>query len=122
MKKPRLLQSFQYALRGIFHVLSQELSFRVQVFAALVVIAFMLVFPLASWERVILSLLIAGVLILEIMNTIVERIVDTFKPRIHPVVGEIKDMMAAAVLIVSLVAAIIGILIFWPYVWEVVKR
>ena len=47
---------------------------------------------------------------------VVEKIVDILRPRIHSYVEIIKDMMAAAVLIASIGAAIIGVLIFYPYI------
>jgi len=55
------------------------------------------------------------VLILELINTVVERVVDILKPRIHPYARLIKDLMAAVVLISSIVAVIVGIIIFYPY-------
>jgi diacylglycerol kinase len=58
------------------------------------------------------------VLVLEIINSIFERIVDVYKPRLNPYVRDIKDMMAAAVLIASLGAAIIGLMIFIPYLMD----
>jgi undecaprenol kinase/diacylglycerol kinase (ATP) len=115
MKNLRLVKSFRYALRGLAHVAKTELSFQIQLAISVVVVLFMFAFPLMTWQRIILILLIAAVLILEVINTIFERIVDTFKARVHPVVGEVKDMMAAAVLIASTVAAIVGLLIFLPY-------
>ena len=116
MPELRIAKSFRYACRGLGHVFASELSFRLQVLAGVAVIVLMMIFPLALWQRVMLLVLIASVLVLEVINTIFERIVDAFKPRIHPVVGEIKDMMAAAVLLASLVSAIVGLLIFLPYV------
>ncbi len=115
--KSRLANSIIYATRGLRHVFVAELSFRLQVLASAGVIFLMLYFPLPLWQRVMLMVLIASVLVLEVINTIFERILDTFKPRIHPVVGEIKDMMAGAVLLASVVSAIVGILLFWPYLF-----
>ena len=82
---------------------------------ALSVVVAMLYFPLSMWERVALLLLITAVLVLELINSVFERISDGLKPRLHPMVKDIKDIMAGAVFLSSLVAAIIGILIFWPY-------
>jgi diacylglycerol kinase len=56
------------------------------------------------------------VLISEIINTAIERIVDILKPRIHPYARLIKDLMAAAVLISVTASIIVGIIIFYPYV------
>jgi diacylglycerol kinase len=78
------------------------------------------VFQVKIYEWILLFLLIGSVLTLEIVNSIFERIVDSFKPRIHPVVKDIKDIMAGAVLIVSLIAATVGITIFYPHVMNLV--
>lgn len=67
-------------------------------------------------EAVVLILVIAGVLIMELFNTVMERVVDILKPRIHPYARLIKDLMAASVLLASLLAIFIGILIFYPYI------
>ncbi len=52
---------------------------------------------------------------LEITNSAVERITDVLKPRINGYVKEIKDIMAAGVMMASIIAVVIGIFIFWPY-------
>ncbi len=92
-----------------------EHSFRVQILAAIVVIAAMLYFPLDTWERVILLILIAAVLVLELINSVFERMSDGLKPRLHPMVKDIKDIMAGAVLITAIASVIVAVIIFWPY-------
>ncbi len=109
-------KSFQYALRGFVYVFQHERNFRTQVLAATLVILLMLIYPLRTWERVTLSLVITLVLVLELINTIFEKIVDILKPRIHHYVEIIKDMMAAAVLIASIGAVVVGLMIFLPYI------
>ncbi len=110
-----LLKSFSHACRGVRTLIKNEQSFRLQILAALVVGIFLIIFPLSVFEIIIVLLLMVLVLVLEMINSIFERLVDTFKPRIHPVVGEIKDIMAATVLIASLFAAVIGVIIFLPH-------
>lgn len=111
-----MLKHFHYAMRGLIHVFQTEASFRVQVVFAILVLILMNVYPLASWQRIILLLLIGSVLVLEVINSVLERLVDSFKPRMHPVVGQVKDMMAGAVLVSSVISAIVGLMILWPYV------
>lgn len=111
----RLLQSFRYASRGILIAWRSEQSFRIQVIAAIIVLALIVWFKVQRAHAIVLLLLIIFVLTLEIINSILERFVDVFKPRIHPMVEEIKDLMAGAVLIASLGALIVGLLIFVPY-------
>ena len=112
----QLKKSFGCATNGLTTVFRSEQSFRLQTIAAFFVMVLAYAFRVSHTEIIILFLLVASVLILEIINSIFERVLDAFKPRLHPIVKEAKDMMAAAVLLVSLFALIIGALIFYPYV------
>lgn len=113
-------RSFVFALRGILMVWHEERSFQIQVIGAIAVTVLMFLFQLKPWEYIIISIMMALVLILEIMNTVVERFVDMVKPRMHSYVGAIKDMMAGAVLIMSVTAAIVGGIIFFPHIAAIV--
>jgi len=115
VKPSALIKSFSHALRGVKTLIKTEQSFRLQLLAGLAAIILLFILPVNVFETTIILLLIVLVLVLEMINSIFERLVDTFKPRIHPVVGEIKDIMAATVLAASLFAAIIGVLIFFPH-------
>lgn len=108
-------KSLSHALRGLRLIFNSENSFRIQSLVAVAVLLVAFTVPLEDWERILLILLIAAVLVLEILNTIFERISDILKPRLHPLVAEIKDMMAGAVLLTSITAASVATLIFWTY-------
>ena len=112
----RFFRSFQYALRGLAYTWRQEQNFRVQSVMAVVVIIFMIVFRTNTAESVALIGIMALVLILELVNTVFEKLVDILKPRMFHYVGIIKDMMASAVLLASLAAIGVGVLIFYPYI------
>lgn len=98
--------------RGIARVFSRERNFRVQTAIGLFVGIAAFVFPLRFEERILVFVLIFSVMILEILNTVVETVVDIMKPRLHFQVEVVKDMMAGAVLFASFAAAFLGILIF----------
>lgn len=112
-----LVRSFQYAIKGFWYVFKNEQSFRIHLLATAVVLLLMIYFQVKLWEAVILFLVIIVVLVLELINTIFEKMVDILKPRIHFYAEIIKDIMAATVLVASIGALIIGILIFAPYIW-----
>lgn len=116
IRTAQLVSSLRHALRGVAVVFRNEQSFRIQALAAVAALVLAFVFRVASMEYLIILLLIGAVLTLEIVNSIFERIIDSFKPRIHPIVRDIKDIMAGAVLIASVVSAAAGLTIFWPYV------
>lgn len=110
-------RSIKHALEGIVQIADEEQSFRIQFFAGAGVLGLMFAMPsLQIWERVALIFLIAMVLILEIINSIVERLADALEPKVSPMVKDIKDMMAGAVLLSAIASAVIGTLIFWPHI------
>ena len=59
------------------------------------------------------------VLAAEGFNTAIERLVNLVSPERNPIAGDVKDIAAGSVLICAIVAAIVGIIIFMPYVLAV---
>jgi diacylglycerol kinase len=116
----RFKKSLKHALDGIFYAIKYEKNFRIEMMMAIFVLALIIIFKLKNWEIIVLVLMTMWVLILELVNTVFERIVDILKPRIHPYAGLIKDLMAAVVLISSIVAIIVGIIIFYPYIRDLI--
>ena len=67
-------KSFKYAACGFAYVFKNERNFRIQVVAAVLVMALMIAFPLRTLERIALLLIITFILVLELINTIMEKI------------------------------------------------
>lgn len=121
MSLRRLIKSFADALRGLKHVFKSEQNFRIQVLLGSLVFAAAIYFPLRSWEVILVVLLVLLVLLVEILNTVFEYFSDLLKPRLHHYVGVIKDIMAGAVLLTSAVALVVGVIIFYPYLENLLK-
>lgn len=117
-----LTRSFGHAFRGIGLAYRTERSFRLQVMAAILVVLAIFFFPLALWERAVLLLVTMFVLVLELLNSSLERLVDLAKPRLHPYAGDIKDLMAGSVLVAALFALVLGLLILGPKFADIVMR
>ncbi len=108
-------KSLNHAVAGLVRIAEEEQSFRLQMIAASAVVGLMLAMDsLQIWERVALIFMVLAVLVLEIVNSIFERLIDAVSPRVSPIVRDIKDMMAGAVLLTSIAAVTVGVLIFWP--------
>lgn len=121
MNIKQLGKSFVHAVRGLIYVFKNEQNFRIHTALTVVTVGVLYFFPLATWERVLIIILIVMVLTMELLNTALERFADLLKPRLNYYVGTIKDIMAAAVLITSLGALIIGIIILWPHFMTLFK-
>lgn len=113
--------SWRYAWAGLRHAYRSQQNFRLQILAAILVVVAGFYFRISRQEWVILCLLIGMVLILELFNTVFEALVDILKPKIHDYVKVFKDLLAAMVLLASLVAVVIGVVIFYPYIIRLVE-
>ena len=113
----RLFKKFHWAFFGIKEVVLKEQSFRIQIIAAVLIVFFAISLKISILEFIILFIVITIVLILEMINSVIERIMDIINHEFHPQIRAIKDISAASVLLASISATIIGLLIFFPYVF-----
>lgn len=111
----RLIKSFTYAIRGLAKVFREEQNLRIQIMAGFGVFVFGIWVDLARMEWVALFIVSMIVLLMEVVNSAVERITDLFKPRINTYVKEIKDIMAAAVMLSSIGAVVVGLIVLGPH-------
>ena len=110
-----LLKSFKYAFSGISYVLKTSRNFKIQLIFAVIslIISFLLQITLSNY--VILIATIMSVLILEILNTSIESIVDLVVKKEFSSLAKIsKDTSAGAVLLASINSVIIAVYIFVP--------
>ena len=115
---PKSIRSFRFAFQGIWQFFRYENNARVHLLATLVVLLAGCVFGLTRQEWLWITIAIALVWITESINTALEKLVDIASPNFNAQAGAVKDMAAGAVLMAALAAVIIGLLIFWPYVWN----
>jgi len=111
----QLFKSFHYAWDGLVSTYKSEQNFRLQVLVSVIVVTVSAVLGISRKEWVIVLLVICLILLLELLNTALEKVIDVLQPKIHHYVKLIKDVMAAAVFLASLFAVVIGVIIFLPY-------
>ena len=109
----RILKAAQYSAQGVKAAWQTEAAFRQEVLLAVVLI------PAALWlgenglERAILIGSVALVMIVELLNSAIESVVDRFGGEIHDLSGRAKDMGSAAVMLSLILAAVVWVLILW---------
>lgn len=109
-----LFKSFKFAFTGITTEFRKGRNFRIQIVAAIAAIVLGLILKISNFEWLDLTLVIASVLILELINTAIEQIVDMVSPEIQEKAKIAKDVSAGAVLIASIAAVFIGAFLFLP--------
>lgn len=92
----------------------EEPNFKIHFVATIVVVAAGLYFKLSTTEWLAIIIVIGLVLVTELLNTSIENIADFISPARHEKIKTIKDIAAAAVLISTIVALVVGLLVFAP--------
>lgn len=114
MAKHPLFRSFGFAFKGLA-LAFKERNFRLHLVSAALVVMAGLYCGVSATEWMLLLICTAAVLSLELMNTALEKLCDLASPGLHPLAGAAKDLAAAAVLVFSIVSAIVAAMIFIPY-------
>jgi diacylglycerol kinase len=108
------LNSFVYAFAGIKDFIRYEPQALMHAIAAALVIFAGFYFKITTHEWLAVMFAIGLVVVAEMLNTAIEKLTDMVSPEIHPKAKVVKDLSAGAVLVASIVAAIIGLIIFLP--------
>ncbi len=117
-KKESFWAGFKWAYQGLVETFKKETNFRVQCGIALLVVLLGWYLGLSRLEWLMVVVSIFGVLGAELFNTAIENLVDLHITKIHPAAKIAKDAAAAGVLVVSLMAAVVGVLVFGPHVFR----
>ena len=112
--RKRLINSFKYAGSGIFQAYRGEQNLRIHFFVATLVIVFGFFLKISYFEWLTCLILIALVLMAEFFNTAIEYVVDLASPKVDPLAKAAKDIASAGVLMMAILSAIIGLIIFVP--------
>jgi diacylglycerol kinase (ATP) len=110
----RFIKSFTNAARGIVYLFKSQPNARFELIIAILVMIAGFLSEINSYEWVSILLCIALVLGLEGINTAIETFLNKVHPGFDSEIGKAKDVAAGAVLIASIVSAIIGFIIFVP--------
>lgn len=109
------LRSFGYAWKGIRCCVGKEQNLSFHLIATVVMVIAGFTFGISRTEWMIVLLCIGAVIAAELFNTAIEKLVDLVSPERHPIAGQVKDIAAGAVLVCAVAAAMVGLLIFTPY-------
>ena len=107
------LKGFVFAWRGIAAG-ARGRNFRIMLAIAVAVILLGYLFGISRLEWALVTLAMSLVLALELVNTAGENLVDILSPDHDPRYGQVKDILAGAVLVATMAAAVVGTIIFWP--------
>jgi diacylglycerol kinase len=122
MKPTYESEKFLLAINSIIFAIKTEIHFKFHLIATGVTLMMAYLFNISSIEWIMLIIIIFVVLITEMVNTAIETIINLITSDYHPLAKTGKDIASGAVLLSSIMATIVGTLIFYPKVSTVLQR
>ena len=116
----RLVRSFKAAFEGIASTYKKEQNIKIHTIISLIVVLGGFIFKINYIEWLVCLVLIGFVMMAEFFNTSIEYVVDLASPDIHPLAKAAKDTASAGVLMMAIISALIGCVIFIPKIIEFV--
>ncbi len=107
----RIWHAFVYSLSGLRIAFKNEIAFRQELFAFVILTVIAIILPVSSTMKILLIVSIISVMIVELLNSAIETIVDKISPEYSDSAKQAKDMSSSAVFLAIVCATII-----WIYV------
>ena len=111
-----------HARSGIKLIFKNERNFRIDLIAAIIVVIVGFLFKISHTDWIAISLVISVVFVSETINSAIEALCDTVSLEYKVNIKYAKDVSAGAVLVSALVSVITGLIVFVPYIVELVKN
>ena len=116
---PNLFLSFKYAWAGVKYAFATQRNFRIHTIIGTLAVSLGLFLEIQAIEMAVIVMTCAMVMVLELLNTALEAVVDlTVKQTYHELAKIAKDCAAGAVLISALAAVIVAAFILLPNLLE----
>lgn len=112
----RFTRSFKFSIEGLKYAYKYEQSMLIHVIATIGVVTANFLLQVTGMEWLITLLAIGMVLSAELINTAIEAVVDLVTLEIHPLAKIAKDCGSAATFVLACMAAVIGFVVYIPYI------
>lgn len=119
VKTKKLINSFKYAMQGVITSFRKERNMKIHFFIMIAVIVLGFLLEISNLEWIICIILFGVVIAGEMFNTAIETTVDIAMPYKNPKAKIAKDISAGGVLILAIISAVIGCMIFIPKIIEI---
>ncbi len=108
------ISSVRYAIDGFFAALRHEPSFREDLLFALLLVPFAIILPINAVSTALMIASLILILIVELLNSAIEWVIDYLRPEQHPLAKRIKDMASAAVFLSYINCIVVWAILLWP--------
>lgn len=117
-----IFKSQRHAVEGILSIVKNERNFRIQMVIAIIVVTVSFLLNISHTDWIAVGFLIMLVLISEAFNSVIEAVCDTVSKEYRVNIKYAKDVSAGAVLLSAILSITLGLIIFLPYIVELLKE
>jgi diacylglycerol kinase (ATP) len=110
------INSFGFAFKGLWQLFRYEANAQIHLIAMVVVCFTGLYFKITPTEWALVAIAIGMVVAAEAFNSAIEKVTDSIYKEKNETAGKIKDLAAGGVLFCALIAIVIAVLVFFPYI------
>ena len=114
----RIFSAFFYSIDGFRAAWMHEHAFRQEVMVAVPGIVIALLLPVSRYEKLALIGVLLLVLVVELLNSAIEAVVDRVSLDRHSLSKNAKDLGSAAVMLTFLMALVTWAVVLYPLVWR----
>jgi diacylglycerol kinase (ATP) len=108
------ISSVRSSLDGFFAALKHEPSFREDLLFAVCLVPLAIILPVNAVSTALMIASLILILIVELLNSAIEWIIDYLRPERHPLAKRIKDMASAAVFLSYINCIVVWVVLLWP--------
>ena len=113
MTRINLGESFVAATKGIYLGISKDRNTKIHLVIGFIVLISAFLLEISKIDFILISIVCFLVIVLELFNNCIERVIDAITPYYNKELGKAKDILAGIVLIADFLAVVIGLLIFY---------
>lgn len=112
----RLINASHYSWLGLKAAWQSEAAIRQEIIALVFLLPIAIILPVSPIEKALLIASALLVLLVELLNSALEAVVDRIGAEIHPLSKKAKDIGSAAVLVALIIAFVIWLVVLLPLV------
>jgi diacylglycerol kinase (ATP) len=111
-----LFKNTTYALKGLLDIIKNEHSFKIELFFAVILLPFIYLIDLPLGNKLLMFLTLMSVLMAEVVNSAIERVVDLVTMEHHDMAGRAKDVGSTIVLFSIITFIVVWLVILLPFI------
>ena len=119
-KNKNFFEALKNSLSGLFYAVKEQKNLKIQLIIAFLVIIFSIILKINKIEIIFICMSICFVIFAEVVNTAIEKTVDLVTEEYNEKAKIAKDVAAGAVIISSINAIVVGIIVFFGKIINVI--